>query len=63
MATSHRGYVTASAIVFTVVALLQAWRALVGAPVDIGGQAVPVAASWIAALFAGGLAAWGWRTR
>jgi len=63
MATSHRGYVTASAIVFTVVALLQAWRALVGAPVEIGGQAIPVAASWVAALVAGSLAAWGWRTR
>ena len=62
MAT-QRGYVTASALVFTVVALLQAWRAAVGAPVEIAGTAVPVLFSWIAAVVAGGLAVWGWRTR
>ena len=62
MAT-QRGYVTASALVFTVVALLEAWRAAVGAPLEIAGQAIPVAASWVAALVAGGLAIWGWRTR
>ena len=63
MTTSHRGYVTASALVFTVVALAQAWRAVVSAPVEIGGQAIPVAFSWIAFVVAGSLAAWGWRTR
>jgi len=62
MAT-QRGYVTASALVFTIVALLQAWRAAVGAPVEIAGMAIPVMFSWVAAVVAGGLAIWGWRTR
>ena len=63
MGNSNRGYITASALVFTVVALGQAWRAVVGAPVEIGGQSIPVAFSWIAFVVAGSLAAWGWRTR
>jgi len=61
--TSHRPFTTVAAIVFTIVALLQAWRAFAGIPLDIGGTAIPVAASWVAALFAGALALWGWRTR
>jgi hypothetical protein len=58
-----RGYITVSAIVFTVVALLQAYRALAGLPVVIADIQVPAAASWVAALGAGALAFWGWRTR
>ena len=62
-ATAHRPYTTVSALVFTLVAVLQAYRAFAGIPLDIGGTAIPVAASWVAALFAAALAAWGWRTR
>ena len=61
--TRHRSYVTASAIVFALVALFQVWRAATGLPVQIGGFSVPVAASWGVALFAGALSAWGWRSR
>ena len=61
--TRHRSYVTASATVFALVALFQVWRAVTGLPVQIGGFAVPVGASWAVAVFAGALSAWGWRSR
>ena len=61
--TTHRSYVTASAIVFALVALFQVWRAATGLPVQIGGFAVPVAASWVVAVFTGALSVWGWRSR
>ena len=60
---SHRTYATASATIFALVALFQAFRAAAALPVQIDGYAIPVAASWVIALFAGGLAAWGWRSR
>ena len=63
MSVSSRAYVNVSAAVFTLVAVLQAWRAASGAPLVIADMAIPAAASWIAAVFAGALAAWGWRTR
>ena len=63
MSTTARPYVTVSATVFTIVALLQAWRAVAGLPLDIGGASIPVAASWVAALVVGALAVWGWRSR
>jgi len=63
MNASHRTYATASATIFALVALFQAFRAAAALPVQIDGHAVPVALSWLLALFAGGLAAWGWRSR
>ena len=63
MTRTQGGYATASAIVFTLVALFQVWRAAVGLPVQIGGTSVPVAASWGIAAFAAVMALWGWRSR
>ncbi|UHQ18293.1 hypothetical protein LVB87_08635 [Lysobacter sp. KIS68-7] len=64
MATApSRGYITVSATIFSVIALLQAYRAFAGLPVAIGQLQVPTAASWVAALVLGALAVWGWRTR
>jgi uncharacterized protein (DUF486 family) len=63
MNASHRTYATASATVFALVALFQVFRAVAALPVQINGFVVPVAASWGIALFAGALAAWGWRSR
>ena len=63
MNASTRNYTRISALVFTIVALLQAWRAASGWPVQIGDFAVPVSFSWIACVVAGALAAWGWRSR
>jgi len=63
MTRTHAGYATASAIVFTLVALFQVYRAVAALPVQIGGTSVPVAASWGIAAFAGLMALWGWRSR
>ena len=56
-------YITVSAIVFTVVALLQFWRAAAALPVQVGPWSLPVVASWIAGAVAALLALWGWRCR
>jgi hypothetical protein len=63
MPRTHGGYATASAIVFTLVALFQVYRAAVALPVQIGGTSIPVAASWGIAAFAALMAFWGWRSR
>ena len=63
MNAPSRGYTTVSAIVFTLVALVQVWRAATGFPVEINHYLLPAAASWGIAALAGVLAVWGWRTR
>ena len=55
-------YVVVSGVVFGVVAVLQAVRALNQWPVLIAGFDVPVWASWIATVVAGGLCAWAFRS-
>jgi hypothetical protein len=57
----QRNYTIASATVFGLVALLQLARALGRWPVQIGSVQVPVTASWVAFLLAGGFCAWGLR--
>jgi hypothetical protein len=57
----HRLYDVASAVVFTLVCILQVLRALNQWPVQIGDWQIPVWASWLAALLAGLLATWGFR--
>ena len=42
--------------IFALVALLQLIRAVVGLPVTAGGTTIPVWASWVAFVVAGGLA-------
>ena len=56
-------YATVSGLVFTVIAVLQAARAAKGMPVQIGANAIPVWISWVAAVVAGALALWAFRTR
>jgi hypothetical protein len=56
-------YITVSGAVFGVVAVVQALRAVMQLPVHVGSLEVPVWASWIAAVVAGGLAVWAFRSR
>jgi hypothetical protein len=53
-----KNYTMVSAAVFGVVAVLQALRAAMQWPVQIGAWSIPVWASWLAALLAAGLCAW-----
>ena len=56
-------YALISGIVFGVVAVIQAWRAVNQWPVQVGPIAVPVWFSWIAVLVAGGLCVWAFSSR
>ena len=58
-----KNYITVSGLVFGIVAAAQAVRAFLQLPVHIGSFEVPVWASWIAAVVAGSLCAWAFRTR
>jgi len=60
---STRNYTRVSALVFTIVAVLQGWRAASGFPIVIDGWMLPVAGSWVACIVAAALAIWGWRSR
>ena len=55
-------YAVVSGVVFGVVAVLQAVRALYQWPVHIGGADIPVWGSWIAAVVAGGLCIWAFQS-
>ena len=59
----NTAYITVSATVFTLVALVQFWRAATGLAVQVGPWSLPVTASWIAGVVATLLAVWGWRSR
>jgi len=56
-------YVVISGAVFALVAILQAVRAAEQIPVTLGSFSVPVAASWVAALVAGCLSLWAFRSK
>ena len=56
-------YVVVSGLVFGVIAVLQAFRALTQLPAHVGGFEVPVWASWVAVVVAGGLCVWAFRSR
>jgi hypothetical protein len=58
-----KNYITVSGLVFGVVAIAQAARAVTQTPVQIGSFEVPVLASWVAAVVAGALCAWAFRSR
>jgi hypothetical protein len=58
----NRTYCLTSAIVFTLVALAQAWRFVVDLPVQIGGWSVPRSISGVAAIGAAALAVWVFRS-
>ena len=59
----NTAYVPVSATLFTLIALVQFWRAATALPVQVGAWPLPVAASWIAGTVAALLAFWGWRSR
>jgi len=56
-------YVVVSGLVFGLVALLQAMRALLALPVQLGSVSVPVWASWVAAVVAGTLCLWAFKSK
>ena len=56
-------YVVVSGAIFGLIAIIQVCRALLQLPVHVGGFAVPVLASWVAALVSGGLCIWAFKSR
>jgi len=56
-------YVVVSGALFGVVAVIQAVRALNQWPLHVGTLEIPVWASWIAMVIAGGLCVWAFRSR
>jgi len=56
-------YPILSGVISGLVALLQAVRAITGWAVQIGPLNVPVWFSWVAAIVAGGLSIWAFRSR
>jgi len=51
-------YVVVSGAIFGFVAVAQLLRALNQVPIQIGGAEIPIWASWVAFVVAGGLCAW-----
>lgn len=58
----NRNYCITSAIVFTFVALVQAWRFVLDLPMQIGAWNIPRSLSGLAALGAAFLAVWAFRS-
>ena len=58
-----KNYVVVSGLIFGVVALAQVLRAAMRLPVHVGGFEIPVWASWVAAVVAGSLCVWAFRSR
>jgi hypothetical protein len=56
-------YPLVSGVIFGAVAILQALRALAGWAVQIGPFNVPVSFSCVAAIVAGGLSVWAFKSR
>lgn len=56
-------YALVSGIVFGIVAIAQASRAFMQLPIQAGNFEVPVWASWVAAVVAGSLCVWAFRSR
>jgi len=55
-------YVVVSGVLFGVIAVVQAVRALNQWPVQVGGFDVPVWVSWVAMVVAGSLCMWAFRS-
>ena len=51
-----KSYSRVAAVIFAVIALLQLFRALAGWDITLNGAAIPLWASWLAAVVAGALA-------
>lgn len=55
-------YVVVSGAIFGLIAVIQVCRALLALPVKVGSFEVPVWGSWIAAVVAGSLCLWAFRS-
>ena len=55
-------YAVVSGVLFGVIAVLQAVRALYQWPVHVGSVGIPVWASWVAVVVAGSLCVWAFRS-
>jgi hypothetical protein len=60
---SSKPFNRVAAVVFALVALAHAYRAIQGLPAQVDSMAVPMWASWVAVVVAGSLAVWGLRSR
>ena len=58
-----KNYIAVSGLVFGVVCLAQASRALMQLPVHVGTFEIPVWASWVAAAVTGGRCVWAFRSK
>jgi hypothetical protein len=58
-----KNYIVVSGLVFGVVTLAQVLRAAMQLPVHVGGFEIPVWASWVAAVVAGSLCVWAFRSQ
>jgi hypothetical protein len=56
-------YAVVSGAIFGVIAVLQAVRAFVQWPVQVGSFEIPVAVSWVAAIVAGSLCVWAFSSK
>ena len=56
---NQRTYMTVTATLFLVVALIHLLRIIFGWPVEIGGLSIPLWVSWLGVLLAGALAYFG----
>jgi len=59
MMSSQKRYLVISATVFAVVAIAHLTRAIQGWPITISTWSVPLDLSWLGAIAAGALSAWG----
>lgn len=58
-----KNYIIVSGVIFGLVTLAHALRALMQVPVLIGSFEVPVFTSWLVAAVTGGLCAWAFRSQ
>jgi hypothetical protein len=56
-------YILVSGVIFGLVAAAHIVRALGGVPVHLGTSEIPIWASWVAAVVAGALCVWAFRSR
>lgn len=56
-------YISASAVVFTIVVIVHVYRAVAGLPLMIGDTSIPLWASWLAVIGIGYLAVSGFKLR
>jgi len=56
---NRKTYMTVTATLFLIVAIMHLLRIIFGWPVEIGGLSIPLWVSWLGVLVAGGLAYFG----